>query len=371
MHTTTDARGNAKKDAHAARLPGFAAQTPGSNAEGETHTLAEAHASSLGSDEGGSHHILVPLDGSRLAAAALPYAVALARAFEAHITLLAVVDPVPEYADWPSVARQEADERHVTESTAYLQAVALPLRAGNLAVTTLIRHGNPANVILTAAQTEDCSLIVMSTHGRTGLERMRMGSVAQHVLRHAIVSTLVVPPGNDGFTGEDVTITGITVPLDGSSLAEAALPMATQIALALSVPLTLFQVIPSIMAQAARWGVDYYPFTEETEHDEEEAVAEYLQMVAIPLRAGGLVVHTVWQRSVTSRAEEIILAYLPPTGIAVMASHGRGGVLRWALGSTAEAVLDCAPCPILIVRAGATAHAWRQDSPALAGQRVE
>ena len=145
-------------------------------------------------------HILLPLDGSRLAATALPYAVALAHASGAHITLLAVVDPVPESVDWPSAAGQEADERHVTESKAYLQSIALPLRARGLTVTTLIRHGNPADTILATAQTEGCSLIVMGTHGRTGLDRMRMGSVAQHVLRHAIVPALVVPRSHDAAT---------------------------------------------------------------------------------------------------------------------------------------------------------------------------
>ena len=374
---TTDTMNTAQEDDNAGRLPSLAVQTPGLDPVQEARTVADAEAYYRAADGPGSRHILVPLDGSHVAATAVPYAAVLARATEARISLLAVVERVSEYTDGPSAAGQEGDERHITESTAYLESIALPLRASGLTVTTVVRHGNPADTILAETEADACSLVVMSTHGRTGLERMRMGSVAQHVLRHAIVSTLVVPPGH-GVTigsdrGADAAVTGITVPLDGSSLAEAALPFAANIAAAMSVPLTLFRVIPSIMAQAAGWGAGYeayYPITEEMEHDEEAAVAQYLQAVAMPLRAGGLVVHSVWQRSVTSRAEELILAYLPPSGIAVMASHGRGGVLRWVLGSTAEEVLDHAPCPILIVRAGAMASVGREDVPALVTQHA-
>jgi nucleotide-binding universal stress UspA family protein len=321
-------------------------------------------------------HILVPLDSSRVAAAALPYAVALARAADARISLLSVVEFPAAPVSLPSAAGREGDERHVTEHTAYLESAATPLRARGLAVTTVVRHGNPAEEILADTEAEDCSLVVMSTHGRTALDRARTGSVAQHVLRHAIVPTLVVPPGNDASAGDDAVITGVTVPLDGSDLAETALPIAASIATALSVPLTLLRVIPSMTYQAsAGWGVGYaayYLVSEGMERDEEHATEEYLDTIATRLRASGLAVRTTWERSVTSKAEEVIAASLAkrPAGIAVMASHGRGGVLRWALGSTAEGVLDQAPCPILIVRAGATTGAGHGELRIPAVQRA-
>jgi len=318
-------------------------------------------------------HILVPLDGSHLAATAAPYATTLARAADARVTLLAVVEPFPEHAGMPRAAAREGDERHVTESVAYLESVAVAMRADGLAVTTVVRHGNPAGEILAASEDEECSLIVMGTHGRTGRERLRMGSVAQHVLRHAIAPTLVVRPGDDAPTEGEAAIAAITVALDGSPLAEAALPMAMEIATALSVPLTLLRVIPSLLSLASNgWDAGYsayYPVTEEMERDEEHAVEEYLQTVATRLRAPGLEVRSRWERSVTSRPAEMIAAALAkqPGGIGIMASHGRGGVLRWALGSTAEEALDQSPCPILIVRAGTTA-ARSEDTPVSVAQ---
>jgi len=317
-------------------------------------------------------HILVPLDGSSLAAAAVPYAVALAHASDARISLLAVVDFVSGNRDLSDVIRDEMDERHVTESTAYLESVALPLRAGGLAVTITVRHGDAADAILTHTETEECSLVVMSTHGRTGLERLRTGSVARRVLRHATVPTLVVRPGHHSASTEgSAAITAVTVPLDGSALAEAALSVAVGIATELFVPLTLLRVIPSIIAGWGGAGYDnYYPISEETQRDEEQAVAQYLDVIAARVRETGLEVRTAWERSVAERAEGVIVATLAkqPSGIAVMMSHGRGGVLRWALGSTAEDVLDDAPCPILIIRAGTTLV--NEDTPALATQHA-
>ena len=316
-----------------------------------------------------SRHILVPLDGSPLAAAAVPYAVTLARAEGARFSLLAVVASRPGRVGLPGDDGGPGAARKAAASTAYLASVAATLCAQGLPVATAVRYGDPASAILAHAAGAGCSLVVMSTHGQTGLDRARAGRVAQHVLRHAASPTLVVRPGTEAPIAADAAIAGITVTLDGSALAEAALPEATRLAVALAVPLTLLQVIPSLASVASTgWGdgyANYYPASSEREAADDLAVEGYLATVATRLRRPGLAVHIRAERGVTARAEETVAAYLAarPTGLAVMASHGRGGVLRWVLGSTAEGVLDRAPCPLLIVRAGAATTAGRDESP--------
>src|SRR5262249_28504875 len=164
--------------------------------------------------------------------------------------------------------------------------------------------------------------------------------------------TLVVRPRNDAAAEGTATVTVISVTLDGSGFAEMALPPATRIATALATPLRLLRVIPNTSFTASEWddeSEDWSSATEETAPDEERWVAEYLEAIAADLRTPGLEVRTEWQHSVTNRAADTIAAVLEedPSGLAVMASHGRGGVLRWALGSTVEEVLNRVRCPVL------------------------
>ena len=375
MSTTAESMTSLDVDEKVGRPSSLEAQPPGLDAEQGALTLWDATAPQGGADEPGRRRILIPLDGSRRATAALPYAVAVACATGARISLLAVVEPLHLRTGLPSAASLEDDGRHVAVSSAYLESVATPLRAQGLAVTTVVRHGNPAGEILADSEEEECSLVVMGTHGRTGLARLRMGSVAQHVLRHAIIPTLVVPPGDDEPAEGAATIAAITVTLDGSPLAEEALPFAASIARSLAAPLRLLRVIPRLTYPAAGWDAKdatYYALSEELAREEDRAAEAYLETVATRLRVPGLEVRTARERNVTGGVEEHIAADLAkqPMGLAVMASHGRGGVLRWALGSITEAVLARSPCPILIVRAGATTSAGREQVPPHAVQNA-
>lgn len=144
--------------------------------------------------------ILVPLDGSSLSERALPAARALAQKFESHVILLRVLDiPTPtaptshpEVAiGWVREARQHAHE----EAESYLEAIQEALCKAGIDTRILLRDRSPAEDILDVAGAEDIDVIVMSTHGRSGLGRWAFGSVAEKVARHSPCPVLLVRQG--------------------------------------------------------------------------------------------------------------------------------------------------------------------------------
>lgn len=132
--------------------------------------------------------ILLPLDGSALAERAEPYAVALAQADNATLLLLRAV----EVHTLPGVDPTEAQVEAVGEATAYLDARAAALRQRGLRVETSIYYDDAASAIADEAQRAGSDLIVMATHGRSGIGRWRLGSVADRVSRSALAPVLMV-----------------------------------------------------------------------------------------------------------------------------------------------------------------------------------
>jgi nucleotide-binding universal stress UspA family protein len=144
--------------------------------------------------------VVVPLDGSALSASILPLVAQVAGPFDFAIELLRAVEPVPECApvEIPAAGRKEMRQRETAEAEGYLAGVAEPLEARGLRVTRSIAHG-PADVaIVRHAGDVGAGLIAMSTHGRTGLGRRLLGSVAERVLRAAPVPVLLAKAPVEG-----------------------------------------------------------------------------------------------------------------------------------------------------------------------------
>lgn len=138
--------------------------------------------------------VLIPLDGSERAEAILAFAAEVAGPLDAELLLLRVVEPIS-----PAVAVAEAGvvsagvlEMREREARQYLAALAERLEAKGLRVRMLVRLGWPAAEIPAVAAREGADLIAMSTHGRTGLDRVLFGSVAEAVLRAAPVPVLMI-----------------------------------------------------------------------------------------------------------------------------------------------------------------------------------
>jgi nucleotide-binding universal stress UspA family protein len=136
---------------------------------------------------------LVPLDGSPLAEAIIPFLMEIAGSLEMSIVLLGVREPIPQVGgDGVRHPLLDVAEAHMRETEDYLASIAAALRARGLAVSYAIRSGRPDEEIVQAAREAGVDLIAMSTHGRSGLDRLLFGSVAEQVLRHADVPVLMM-----------------------------------------------------------------------------------------------------------------------------------------------------------------------------------
>jgi nucleotide-binding universal stress UspA family protein len=149
--------------------------------------------------------LVVPLDGSPLAEMVLPFAMELAAKFNAEIILVRVVpmlgqvaamtaagDPVASGAD--AVALTQALQEEEAQAERYLDAVMAGLQAKGLHVQWDVRRGAPGEEVIACARDHNADLIAISTHGRSGLGRLLLGSVADHVVRQAHLPVLLIRP---------------------------------------------------------------------------------------------------------------------------------------------------------------------------------
>ena len=300
-----------------------------------------------------SQPILVPLDGTDLAKEILPYVSQLAMKGNTPLVLLTVVDTDDIEYPTGSTGEREPVHRYQIEEAVRLQALGqlnemlAGLHTEGVQAEARTATGSPASEIVQAAADAGCGLIAMSTRGRNAIGRGILGSVTDKVLHSSGVPVMTFTPSATNDREEDATtLSTVVLPLDGSELAEAALPYAEGLARVLSLDILLVRVV--------RTG---YPFSfpemaatlpDTTEVVVREATA-YISGVAQDLRNKGLSVRTQVLRGAPAIAL-LELAQATPQNLIVMTSHGRSGLSRWMLGSVAEALVRGSGDPVLIVQ---------------------
>jgi len=189
--------------------------------------------------------ILVPLDGSPLAQAILPYVMVVAKGFHSRVILFHVAETALDLeAPEQKTYADETMERIRPLAENYLAGVADEFRREAIDVQTKVVEGRAAAQIVEHAEQENVGLIAMSTHGRSGLARLVMGSGIDKILRACEQPILLVRPRDEGASGEAAgRLSKIIVPLDGSNAAEAAIPFAEELAKALGLEIILIQVM--------------------------------------------------------------------------------------------------------------------------------
>jgi nucleotide-binding universal stress UspA family protein len=283
-------------------------------------------------------NILVPLDGSKLAEAVLPYAGFLAGAMQLPVHLIHVNDPETVF---PSL--------HPTRAADYLNQAAASFLSG-LTVSCALETGAAAEVILDAASLDSGILIAMATHGQTGGQRWLLGRVAQKVLQVAKNPLLLIRPQDGAPPNHDVRLDSIIVPLDGSRLAEQIFPHVIYFATKLELQVVLIRTYTLPTASYFLAAHVSPPDMTELREKTRKEITDYLKAKVVELSAGGLHKIAFVVAEGTGPQEIIELARKTPRNIVAMSTHGRSGMGRWVLGSVTDRVVSNCGDPVLIIR---------------------
>lgn len=295
--------------------------------------------------------ILLPLDGSPFAEQAIPWAAAVARKARARLRLTLVHQPPePPPADRGSrrlYTRIELSLRKAQRE--YLRGVAARIKAeGPIQVATATLGGRPGPAIASYVGEVGVDLLVMTTHGRGGLERAWLGSVADHLVRALEVPILMVRPAEGAAIR--VECEEILVPLDGSRRAEAALPPAMAMAGLLGARLTLLQAVdpvPLVLNAPAPFARS---FDDQLSAIRRGEAKDYLEDIAGQVSAEGIAARPTAVLAPNPLEAIRAAAGAPGVGMIALATHGRGGLRRMVLGSVADKLVRSSELPVLVTR---------------------
>ena len=294
--------------------------------------------------------ILIPLDGSKTAEKVLPYARFFAGTLKLPVELLAVVDIVEMATHISADRARHLDtmiEDSVRNSEQYLSGVAGTFPGANTKCT--VEKGKAEQVIIETAAADKGTLIAMATHGRSGINRWLLGSVAEKVLRGTANPLLLVRATEEEKA--EATLKSIVVPLDGSELAESVLPTVAELAKTLKLEVVLFRAysIPYSAYSSAEgyYAVDY----EELLKAMREEAVDYLEKKTEAVKKLGIDKVSCVAKEGFAADEIISLSRKSPDNLIAMCTHGRSGVKRWVLGSVTETVVRHSADPVLVIRA--------------------
>ena len=274
--------------------------------------------------------VMVPLDGSPLAEVALPYAEEIAAKMGSDMVLFTVLpgEDGEEYKNHLSYTKKIVDVTMLQVEKYLKGSVACATN-----VCTATRAGNPAEGILDFADKGYPCLIVMATHGRSGLSRWAVGSIADKVVRATTRQPvlLIRAKGAHSEVRAKRLFKKALVPLDGSVVSEAVIPFISAIALKLRMELTLLQVIPRTN----------HTFT---------AAETYLREWCQRLEEKGI--SAGYQVSIGGAADQIIdYADETASDLVAMSTRGQTAINLWSLGSVTQKVLLGGNSPLLLIRA--------------------
>jgi nucleotide-binding universal stress UspA family protein len=304
--------------------------------------------------------MLVLLDGSELSEVVFPFAKELAAGLNLDVTMLQVYGDIGRnFVPVHKAYIERAAETIRSQIKDVQKKLDIPPKEKRAKVRGELADGHYAEEILKYAENNDIDLILMASHGRSGIRRWRMGSVADKVLRAAKVPVLFIPAGAEGTTPYDEWPTrAIAVPLDGSERAESVLPHVIALAKQCTIepitvnlirvcdpPLAPSYYSPELSGVPLNWG----EFMEQEMARCKQNASDYLANIAKQLEGQGINAEST---VLVGQAADEIIEYVGknPYSIVVMTTHGRTGLRRLVFGSVTESVLNAVSNPILLTK---------------------
>ena len=291
--------------------------------------------------------ILVPLDGSPLAERALPVAVSLARKADTSIELVGVQPFIVEYTGDAVMAGGVIEREAARQLERYLEQTALHVRQNSgVSVSCQILHGDPAARIAALARARRAGLIVMTTHGRGGLARFWLGSVADQLLRVTRTPVLLLHP-QDTAAPQPLSpaLVALDTDLEGlvldRAIAFAGLVSGTRFAL-----VHVIEPPPLVYSELSALPAALDP---ELVKETEDRARNHLETIAKRMRERGWDVTTHVPVAAPVGHEVCNLAEQLGAGLIVVGTHGRRGAMRLLLGSVADKVVRGGKRPVLVI----------------------
>lgn len=289
--------------------------------------------------------ILVPLDGSATAEKALPQALALARTLDIPITLITVIERAPEFSIKKARYLDTLIDSAVRNSEQYLGELAK--KFSGVAIEYTVARGRAEDMIVTNAAAKRGTLIALATHGRSGLDRWLLGSVAAKVLHLTDNPVLVVRASEKASPAHEAVPESIIVPLDGSASAEFVLAYVVALATVSRSRITLLRSYS--LKQIIFSFAEFHPDVDEIKGQLRWEAESYLKEKAAELKVRGLA-DVFCRVSEGDAAETIIeLGKEAPNALIAITAHGGSTIKHWFLGSVAEKVLRHAHNSVLTI----------------------
>jgi nucleotide-binding universal stress UspA family protein len=290
--------------------------------------------------------ILVPLDGSASAEKVLPYARALARALEIPVELVAVIETAGDFSAEKARYLDRLIEDGVRNSHEYLTKISKTFTGAG--AQCVVDKGIAEEVIITKAAADSGTLITMATHGRSGLNRWLLGSIAEKVVRGATNPVLVVRANEEATAEGEAAPDSIIVPLDGSELAESVLPCTIELAKAFNFKVTLLRSYS--LKQIIFSFEEYTPDLDELKGELKWEAMSYLDEKVTELKSRGLLDVFCFVTEGDAAETIIEMAKGAPNSLVAMSTHSGSAIKHWVLGSVTEKVLRHASNPVLVMR---------------------